>query len=59
MSIPLKAAPLSERVAVCSWSLQPADAGPSAPSPGLGPLSPTEDKPTGIKVHLSGKLSDY
>ena len=26
---------------------------------GLGPLTPTADKPTGMKVHLSGKLSDY
>jgi tetratricopeptide (TPR) repeat protein len=26
---------------------------------GLGPLTPTEDKPTGMQVHLRGKLSDY
>ena len=26
---------------------------------GLGPLPPTPDKPTGTKVHLRGKLSDY
>ena len=38
---------------------EPADTGPSTPPPGLGALSPTENKPTGIKVHLSGKLSDY
>ena len=33
--------------------------GPSAPPAGLGPLTPTADKPTGIQVHLRGKLSDY
>ncbi len=32
---------------------------PSQPPPGLGPLAPTPDKPTGTKVHLRGKLSDY
>jgi tetratricopeptide (TPR) repeat protein len=32
---------------------------PSSPPAGLGPLSPTPDKPTGIQVHLRGKLSDY
>jgi tetratricopeptide (TPR) repeat protein len=26
---------------------------------GLGPLTPTSDQPTGIQVHLRGKLSDY
>ena len=31
----------------------------STPPAGLGPLSPTPDKPTGTKVHLRGKLSDY
>jgi tetratricopeptide (TPR) repeat protein len=36
-----------------------ADSGTPSQPPGLGPLAPTEDKPTGIKVHLSGKLSDY
>ena len=30
----------------------------SQPS-GLGPLAPTPDKPTGMQVHLRGKLSDY
>jgi len=34
-------------------------ANPSAQSPGLGPLAPTPDKPTGMKVHLRGKLSDF
>lgn len=32
---------------------------PSTQPSGLGPLSPTPDKPTGIQVHLRGKLSDY
>jgi len=31
---------------------------PSQPA-GLGPLTPTTDKPTGMQVHLRGKLSDY
>jgi len=30
-----------------------------AQAAGLGPLSPTPDKPTGMQVHLRGKLSDY
>jgi len=32
---------------------------PSSPSAGLGPLPSTADKPTGMQVHLRGKLSDY
>ena len=32
---------------------------PAATPAGLGPLSPTPDKPTGTKVHLRGKLSDF
>jgi tetratricopeptide (TPR) repeat protein len=37
------------------------DAGTSNPSSprGLGPLPTTPDKPTGMQVHLRGKLSDY
>lgn len=31
---------------------------PAVPA-GLGPLEPTSDKPTGIQVHLRGRLSDY
>ena len=31
----------------------------SVPPVGLGPLTSTPDKPTGTKVHLRGKLSDY
>jgi tetratricopeptide (TPR) repeat protein len=31
---------------------------PAQPA-GLGPLAPTPDQPTGTKVHLRGKLSDY
>ncbi len=31
----------------------------AAQSNGLGPLSPTPDKPTGMQVRLRGKLSDY
>jgi tetratricopeptide (TPR) repeat protein len=31
----------------------------SSPPAGLGPLSPTPDKPTGMQVRLRGKLSDY
>jgi tetratricopeptide (TPR) repeat protein len=30
-----------------------------ATPPGLGPLAPTSDAPTGMKVHLRGKLADY
>jgi len=36
-----------------------ANGNPATTPAGLGPLPATEDKPTGIKVHLSGKLSDY
>ncbi|MBF0571681.1 MAG: tetratricopeptide repeat protein [Candidatus Omnitrophica bacterium] len=32
---------------------------PSSQPVGLGPLSPTPDKPTGTQVRLRGKLSDY
>ena len=35
------------------------NANPSTQPAGLGPLEPTNDKPTGMKVRLSGKLSDY
>ena len=35
------------------------DNGGSSQPAGLGPLAPTEDKPTGMKVRLRGKLSDY
>ena len=31
----------------------------ASPPAGLGPLAPTPDQPTGTKVHLRGKLSDY
>jgi len=34
------------------------DGNPSKPA-GLGPVSPTTDKPTGMTVRLRGKLSDY
>jgi tetratricopeptide (TPR) repeat protein len=36
-----------------------ADAGNPATQRGLGPLPPTSDQPTGMKVRLRGKLSDY
>jgi len=31
----------------------------SSPAPGLGPVTPTSDKPTGMQARLRGKLSDY
>ena len=34
-------------------------ANPSSQAAGLGPLPATTDKPTGMQVHLRGKLSDY
>ena len=37
----------------------PSDSGNPSPTAGLGPLSPTPDKPTGMQVRLRGKLSDY
>ncbi len=36
-----------------------ANGNPSAPSAGMGPLSPTPNKPTGMQARLRGKLSDY
>jgi len=43
------------------WINSPADSSVhTAPSqPGLGPVDPTADKPTGMQARLRGKLSDY
>jgi len=44
-----------------NWVNTQTNSGSNASSshPGIGPLSPTPDKPTGMQVRLRGKLSDY